>query len=275
LISVEEWLDEIAADAMGISAPGRTWRTLQDSADSSPFLYTASGGWSGARRQVNGLPSFYAEGTLVWLEADVTIRRLTAGRKSLDDFCALFHGQGDTGKIWVKPYDADEVYRTLAEVAPHDWKAFFEQRLKSKSADIPLGGVDAGGYRFVYTAAANMFTDPWALDGSVNAYGSLGITVAADGTVTDAWQDRPAFAAGIASGMKIVAVNGRRFSADVFVRALRASTGATTPIEFIVDNASYFKTVTVDYHGGLRYPHLERKAGTDDVLSAIAAGRVK
>ncbi len=30
LISVHEWFDEIAADAMAVSAPGRTWRPLQD-----------------------------------------------------------------------------------------------------------------------------------------------------------------------------------------------------------------------------------------------------
>ena len=100
---------------------------LQDSADAAPFLYTAGGGWAGWRRQSWGrLPAFYSEGTLIWLEADVTIRRLTNGRKTLDDFCALFHGQNDNGKVWMKPFDADEVYRTLNTVAAYDWRGFFE-----------------------------------------------------------------------------------------------------------------------------------------------------
>lgn len=275
LISTQEWLDEVAADAMGVSAPGRTWRPLQDAADSAPFLYTAGGGWSGVRRQVSGLPSFYAEGTLIWLEADVTIRRLTDGRKSLDDFCALFFGQNDNGTVWVKPYDADEVYRTLNAVVAADWRKFFTDRLTSKTVSIPLGGIEGGGYTFVYNSGSNMFTDPWALDGSVNAYGSLGIHVGADGTVDDAWPGRPAFGAGLGNGMKIVAVNGRRYSSDVLVRALQASTTATTPMEFIVDNASYFTTVRIDYHGGLKYPHLERTPGNADLLAAIAAKRVK
>jgi predicted metalloprotease with PDZ domain len=275
LISTQEWLDEVAADAMGVSAPGRTWRPLQDAADSSPFLYIAGGGWSGVRRQVSGLPSFYAEGTLIWLEADVTIRRLTNGQKSLDDFCALFFGQNDNGTVWVKPYDADEVYRTLNSVAASDWRKFFTDRLQSKNASIPLGGIEGGGYTFVYDSASNMFTDPWALDGGVNAYGSLGIHVGADGTVDDAWPGRPAFAAGLGNGMKIVAVNGRRFSSDVLLRALEASKTSTTPMEFIVDNASYFTTVRIDYHGGLRYPHLQRTPGNTDLLAAIAAKRVK
>jgi predicted metalloprotease with PDZ domain len=119
-----------------------------------------------------------------------------------------------------------------------------------------------------------MFTDPWALDGSVNAYGSLGVHVGADGTVDDAWPGRPAFTAGLGNGMKIVAVNGRRFSSDVLLRALEASKTSTTPMEFIVDNASHFTTVRIDYHGGLRYPHLERTPGNADLLAAIAAKRV-
>jgi predicted metalloprotease with PDZ domain len=276
LISSEEWLDEVAADALSVSAPGRDWRPLQDTADSAPFLYTAGGGWIGWRRQTaGGLPSFYNEGTLIWLEADVTIRKLTNGRKTLDDFCALFHGQNDNGTIWVKPYDADEVYRTLNQVAAFDWKGFFETRLRSKGARLPLGGVEAGGYRLVYNAQPNMFTDPWALDGSLNGYGSLGIHVMADGTVDDAWPGAAAYAAGISTGMKIIAVNGRRFSVDGLKRALAGSMDAKAPMEFIVDNAGYFKTVSVDYHGGLRYPHLERVAGAPDLLTTIAAPRAR
>ncbi len=275
LISPGEWMDELAADAMAVSAPGRTWRPLQDASDSSPFLYTAAGGWSGVRRQTYGLPSFYDEGTLIWLEADTLIRKLTNGAKTLDDFCAAFHGQKDNGTVWVKAYDAEEVYRTMNSVAAYDWKKFFEDRLKSKAAAIPDGGFTNGGYTLVYTDAPNMFTDPWTLDGSTNAYGSLGIHVAADGTVDDAWPTWPAFTAGISQGMKLIAVNGRKFSGDELLRALGASKTATTPIELIVENGSYYKTVQIKYHGGLKYPHLERIAGTADVLTTIAGARKK
>jgi predicted metalloprotease with PDZ domain len=274
LISAQDWFDEIAADAMSVSHPSRTWRPLQDAADSAPFLYNAGGGWAGWRRQAgNGSPDFYAEGTLIWLEADVVIRTLTNGQKSLDDFCALFHGQNDNGKVWVKPYDAADVYRTLNTVAAYDWKGFFEKRLQSKSAEVPLGGVENSGFKLVYTAAANVFTDPWALDGSLNAYGSVGIHVTSDGTVDDAWPGLSAYAAGISNGMKIVAVNGRRFSVDQLKRALAGSTDTKTPLELIVDNAGYFKVVRVDYHAGLRYPHLDHVASTNDVLTTIAAPR--
>ena len=276
LISPEEWFDEIAADALWVMQPGRTWRPLQDTADAAPFLYLAGGGWAGWRRQTqNGIPAFYDEGTLIWLEADVTIRRLSNGARTLDDFCASFFGQNDNGRIWVKPYEADDLYRALNAAAAYDWKTFFETRLQSKSAQLPLGGVENGGFRLVFNDRANIFTDPWALDGSVNAYASLGLHVLADGTVDDAWPGAPAYKAGISNGMKIVAVNGRRFSADELKRALAGSKDSPAPLELIVDNAGYFKVVAVDYHGGLRYPHLERATGTADRLTPIAAARVR
>ena len=175
----------------------------------------------------------------------------------------------------MKPCVAAELFDTLNKVAPFDWKTFFETRLKSKSADLPLGGVEGGGYRLTYTDAPNMFTDPWSLDGGLNAFASLGIHVGADGTVDNAWPGRPAFKAGISNGMRIVAVNGRRFSVDEFKRALAASKATTAPMEFIVENGSYFQTVKVDYHDGPRFPHLERIDGKPDVLTMIAAPRVR
>jgi len=270
LISPEEWFDELAANAMSVSPAGRTWRPLQDTADSAPFLYLSGGGWSGWRRSTD----FYKEGSLIWLEADVTIRRLTNGRKSLDDFCALFHGEKDNGRIYVKPYEASDVYAALEQIASYTWKDFFEKRLTSKSAELPLGGAANGGYRLVYTDVPNMFLDPPGA-GSLNAVGSLGLHITADGTVDDAAPGTPAYRGGISNGMKIVAVNGRRFSVDLLSRAIADSKDTRAPMEFIVDNGGYFSVTKIDYHGGLQYPHFERIAGTDDVLTTIARPRLK
>ena len=175
----------------------------------------------------------------------------------------------------MKPYDVDEIYRTLNTVAPYDWRTFFDRRLQSKSMDIPLGGVDGGGFRLIYNEKPNMFTESSGPDAGLNAYGSLGIYVSASGVVADAWQGRPAFAAGLSVGMKIIAVNGRRFSVEELSRALAGSKDSTTPLEFIVENASYFKVVSVDYHGGLRYPHLERTSSGADLLTSIAKARTQ
>jgi len=99
--------------------------------------------------------------------------------------------------------------------------------------------------------------------------------VPTSGMVDNAWPGLPAYKAGLSNGMRIVAVNGRRFSSDELKRALTASSTTTAPLELIVENGSYFSVVKIDYRGGLRYPHLERVPGKDDVLAQIAAPRVR
>ena len=89
--------------------PGRTWRPLADTAVSAPFLYDVSSrNWESWRRSVD----FYDESWLIWLEADIIIRRETHGQKSLDDFCRRFEGAPDTSPK-VVPYTLDDVLTAL------------------------------------------------------------------------------------------------------------------------------------------------------------------
>ena len=39
----------------------------------------------------------------------------------------------------------------------------------------------------------------------------------------------------------------------------------------LVNSFDHIQTIRLDYHGGLRYPHLERIPGTPDRLSQIHA----
>lgn len=45
------------------------------------------------------------------------------------------------------------------------------------------------------------------------------------------------------------------------------------PIELLVKDGEEYKTARIDYHDGLKYPHLERIAGTPDRLDTILAPR--
>ena len=79
--------------------PGRTWRNIQDTATAAQILYDAGGGWDNWRLNVD----YYDEGELIWLDVDTTIRKMTNGKKTLDDFVAKFHGYGgDTGPRWFR-----------------------------------------------------------------------------------------------------------------------------------------------------------------------------
>jgi len=94
-----------------------------------------------------------------------------------------------------------------------------------------------------------------------------------DGGVKDAIYDMPAAKAGISPGMKIIAVNGRRFSADVLRDALRAGKTSSGPLELLVENTEYYKTYSLDYHGGEKYPHLVRDESKPDLLGEIIKAR--
>jgi predicted metalloprotease with PDZ domain len=244
--------------------PGRTWRDLEDTAAAAQILYDASEQWENWRRSVD----YYTEGELIWLEADTCIRTLSHGKKSLNDFCARFLGVGGNTGPKLVPYDFDELVRSLNAVQPYDWARFFQERLRSKSPQAPLGGIRAGGYDIQYTSEKNDFVraEDWRERG-VNAWYSIGIMVG-ESVIDDVLMDSPAYRAGLGPGMKIVAVNGRQMSDDVLRDAIRAST-AGKGIELIVENNGYYRVLTIPYANGERYPHLVREAQHAPVLDEI------
>ena len=81
------YLEDLAISAATLDHQrGRDWRPLADTTDAAAVLYTARQEGASWRRGVD----FYPEGALIWLEADVTIRERTQGKRSLDDFCQRF-----------------------------------------------------------------------------------------------------------------------------------------------------------------------------------------
>jgi len=262
----EEYREDLAlTTAMLDQLPGRTWRPLQDTCDEAQLLYGARDDWSALRRGVD----FYEEGDLIWLEADVTIRELTHGQRSLDDFCKAFHG-GSSGSVSVVPYTFDDLVSALQAVAPFDWETFFTTRLRSLEPHAPLGGIERSGWTLVYEdTPSSMQKAEDATRKTVDLRFSLGLMLGEDGTLQDVIPGLPADRAGLAPGMQLVAVNGRKFSPDVLHDALRLGKGSDAPLELLASNGEFYATHALDYHGGERYPHLRRDASKPDLLSVI------
>ena len=248
---------------------GRGWRALADTASAAQLLYNAPGAWANTRRSVD----FYDEGTLIWLEADARIRQQTNGQRSLDDFCRRFHG-GQSGAPEVKTYTFDDVVRTLGEVAPSDWAGFLNTRVRSVAPRAPLGGLEIAGWQLVYTDTPNEYVKAAeSIQKYVDVSFSLGLQLSGDGTIRDIVPGEPGETAGLSPGMKLIAVNSRRYSAEVLHDAIRASKTDRDPVELLVENAEFFRTYKLNYHGGERYPHLVRVAGRPDMLSQILKSR--
>ena len=250
--------------------PGRTWRDLEDTAISAQLLYGARPGGASWRRSAD----YYDESTLIWLQADTIIRRESKGQKSLDDFCRKFHGTG-AGVIKVVPYTLDDVAATMNAVVPYDWKLFFDERIHSHGPGAPLGGLLNSGWKVTFNEVPNDHQRAEEDSGHVTDVSfSMGFSVHAPGgddanTVIDVIPGSPAASAGVAPGMHLVAVNGRRWTPDILRAAIHETKNSHEPIELLLENDDYYRVLSVDYHGGERYPHLT-PAGGVDVLSEIA-----
>lgn len=261
----QQYLDDLSLTAASYNnRPGRIWRNVQDTADASQILRGGSQAWSNWRLGQD----YYEEGLLIWLDADTTIRQLTDGKKSLNDFAGLFLGKGGDTDWAVVPYDFNEVVQDLNTIAPYDWATFLRERLDSHDPRAPLGGITRGGYKLVYTDTPNEFFKA-LVNGNVNARYSVGIVINKDGTIGDVNWNSLAFKAGLGPGDKIVAVNGHAYSADQMRTAIKNSKTSTAPIELITVRAGEYTVRKLDYHDGEKYPHLERDSSKPDMLADI------
>jgi predicted metalloprotease with PDZ domain len=266
LLTAEQDRDDLAVTAAQLDhLPGRKWRNLQDTADAAPELYFAPQSWYSWRRGTD----FYSEDTLNWLWVDVIIRQQSKGKKSIDDFCHLFHGAPSTGPA-LKTYTFDDVVNALNQVVPYNWRGFWSERLTNHGPGAPLGGIEGSGWKVIYNdTPSEMLSGMASMYHIVPAGFALGLSLRDDGGINDTIEDELAAKAGIGPGMKLVAVNGRRFTPEVLRDLIKAAKGGTGTIDLLVENTDYYKTYKLDYHGGEMYPHLVRDESRPDLLSEI------
>lgn len=247
--------------------PGRTWRSVQDTATAAQVLGAGgSSQWDNWRLALD----YYPEGELIWMDVDTTIREKTKGKKSLNDFVGAFHGMGgDTGPK-VAPYTFEDVVAGLNAVVANDWAGFLRERLDSHAYHAPMGGIERGGYRLVYRDVPNVYEKAYeGVSEGVEFWYSLGLHVGKTGGIADVLKDGVSDKAGVGPGMMVMAVNGRAYTPELLRAAVREGKGSGPGVTLILQNTGYFKVVTVEYHGGERYPSLERVEGTADRLDEI------
>lgn len=267
----EQWREHLADIAMTYShRPGRNWRSLEDTATDSQNLYDAGQASSNYRRSVD----YYNEGALIWLETDTIIRQKSGGKKSIDDFAHLFFG-GQNTPPEVKTYTFDDVVTALNQVQPYDWNGFLTTRVQKIAEHAPLGGIANGGWKLVYTDQPNQFAK--LIEGEFHvsdATASLGLTLTKEGVVADAIQDGIAAKNGIAPGMKVIAVNGKKYSPTSLLAALKEAQQSHHPLQLLIENTDYYRTVSLNYFDGLRHPHLVRNPTQPDLLTDITKAKL-
>ena len=272
LLTKQQAIDSLAITAATFdNRIGREWRALQDTTNDPIISQRQPKGWLSWQRDED----YYSEGQLIWLDVDTTIREKTNGRKSLDDFAKAFYGVED-GSYDPKPYTFEDVVAALNGVVANDWATFLRTRLDGHGPGAPLDGLARGGWRLTYTDTPTDYQKTLFTELKRNDYTySLGIQTTGANVIRALQWNSPAFKAGLAVGMEIVAVNGEAANADRINAAITAAKDPARTVDLIVKDGDRYRTVSFDYHDGLRYPRLERIPGTPDRLGDILTPRTR
>ncbi len=246
---------------------GRDTTPIIDLTAGAPYFFEARGDYHAIRRNAN---DFYTEGELLWLDVDTIIREQSHGARSLDTFLHKYTEPSLTGPI-TKTYDRAEIEALLTATQPYDWQAFFNKYVYAITVHPPTDELERSGWKLVYTDKSNAFIRAGEMERhSINAWYSIGAQInARTGRVSDVRENSPAWKAGLAVGETIEAVNGQAFDPDVFAYALKRAQNGGPSIAMVVSQDGWFTTLTVEYHDGPRYPHLERIPNTTDMLGEI------
>ena len=271
MLSKQDTLDAIASTAAtySLGTPGRAWRPLVDTTNDPVIAGRQPIPWRSQQRSED----YYSEGQLIWLDVDRIIREQSGGRRSIDDFAKAFFGirDRDWGEV---TYTFDDIVATLNKVQPYDWRGYLRRRVYSVAPEAPLEGINKGGYRLVYTDEPTK----WIKSGEKSGKNSEltysgGFVVGNDGKIASVLWDSAAFNAGLTVGSEILAVNGRKFDGDAIKRAIKAAANGGPSPQLLVHDGDVYRTVALDWHGGLRYPRLEKVGKGPGTLDALLAPR--
>ncbi len=250
--------------------PGRKWRAVLDTTSDEIINPRRPMSWGSWQRY----EEYYDEGALIWLEVDTLIRERSDGKRSLDDFARAFFGIHD-GSYTPVTYTFDDVVQALSAVEPYDWAGFLRPRVEGADRPVPLDGLRRGGYRLVYSDKPSDYQAATATQRKrTDLLYSIGVQIdesGKGGVISEVLWDSPAFKAKLTEGTQILAINGIAYDAGVLKDAIRAAQSGSAPIDLIVSTGERYRVAGIDYHGGLRYPQLERDpsvpARLDDILS--------
>lgn len=271
LMTTQQVLEMLAGVAASYDQrKGREWRNVLDTTHDPIIANRKSLSWRSYQRSED----YYSEGQLIWLDVDTLIRERSAGAKSLDDFARRFFGAEDGSDIPLT-YSFADVVKTLNQVIAADWASFLNSRVEGLSERAPLDGLVRGGYRLAYTNAPTEFAKALETRQSTTQFTfSLGFNVGAGGVLSEVFWGSPAFKAGLVQGTTLVAVNSETYEADKLKDAIReAAKPNAAAIELLVKTGDRYRSVTLDYHEGLRYPRLERIPGSPARLDEILSPR--
>lgn len=245
---------------------GRQWRDLADTQYQGIADFNDKPqAWADWQRGFD----FYDEGILFWLDIDARLRSQPGAVQGLDQFTAAFHRGSVPGQVQL--FEPARVAQTLQTLQPGDWQGHIDRRLHDR-AGTAHDGLARMGWELAWSEQPNAMVDDDQADGSTDLQFSLGVKLSADGKVRWIGWESPAYRAGLARDMQVLAVNGLVYSGSRLRQAISdGKSGA--PIQLLVRQDQTVHSLHIDYRDGLRYPQLRRIPGTADLLGPVLAPR--
>lgn len=265
LVTPEQTRDLMARTAAEYTyRAGKLWRNLQDTTNEGTMRSGRNATWRDWQRGSD----YYDESSLIWLDADTLIRDKSQGQRSLDDFAKLFFGV-EPDRVAPLTYTFDDIVAALNTVQPHDWKAFLRERLDSHALAAPLDGLQRAGWRLDWAETPSEWSRSGNGRGRSDDFSySLGLVLQPDGQVQQVRWNSPAFEAGMSPALSVVAVQGMAYKAERLSAAITANKSGQAPLQLLVKEGEQYRTLTLDYRQGLRYPRLVRIEGVPEGLDA-------
>jgi predicted metalloprotease with PDZ domain len=272
LVPLADMRDNFANAAAFVQAQkGRDWRNLQDTTN-QPIMGSRqeSRDWQDWQRSAD----YYVEMQMVWLEADMLIRDGSGGARSLDDFARAFFGV-EPGRVTPLAYSFEDVVGALNRVQPYDWARFLRERLDTHQTGLQIKGLERAGWKLGWSEEPNSTSKGFAGQRRFEDFSySLGFDVGSkDDMLTNVRWGSPAFNAGLSNAVQLIAVDGIAYKAPRLKAAITAAKAGKAPIQLLVKDGDHYKTVSINYSGGLRYPKLERIEGVEDRLTTLLTPR--
>jgi predicted metalloprotease with PDZ domain len=265
LVTPEQTRELMARTAAEYSyRTGKLWRNLQDTTNEGTMRSGRNAVWRDWQRGSD----YYEESSLIWLDADTLIREKSQGKRSLDDFAKLFFG-AEPERLEPLTYTFDDIVATLNRVQAHNWSAFLRERLDSHEVSAPLDGLRRAGWRLDWSETeSETARNAGGRERNDDFAYSLGLLLRPDGQVQQVRWSSPAFEAGMSPALTVVAVQGMAYKAERLAAAITANKEGKAPLQLLVKEGERYRTLTIDYRQGLRYPKLVRIEGVAEGLDA-------
>ena len=250
--------------------PGRAWRPLVDTTNDPTVAGRAPQPWRSWQRSED----YYSEGQLIWIDVDRIIRQQSGGKRSIDDFAKAFFGvrDRDYGEL---TYTLDDIVATLNGVQPYDWRGYLQRRVYDRRRAAAARGHQRGRLQARLHRRADQMDQERArrpartATSPIRAGSSSAMTARSRACCGTAPRSMPASPSVRRSSRSTAAIS----IADALKDAIKAAAGNGPAPQLLVHDGDVYRTVKLDWHGGLRYPRLEKVGKGQGTLDALLAPR--